>query len=108
VLKLCIDVSLTKIPSLTQSLVRFAVRSKGDTTEGFLGAREVPWLKVWSSEIREPTVRMREELFIQMFRTTTGTTGAKHWYYRPSDLTIRKAPTVIKEVRKNGLSYYRA
>jgi len=41
VLKLCFDISLTKNPSLTQSLARFEVRSKGDRREELLGAREV-------------------------------------------------------------------
>jgi len=29
---------------------RFEARSRGDRREELLGAREVPWLKVWSSE----------------------------------------------------------
>jgi len=41
VLKLCFDVSLTKNPSLTQSLAIFEVRSKGDRREGSFGAREM-------------------------------------------------------------------
>ena len=56
------------------------------------------------SKVRKVRSEERErELFIYMFRTTIGTTDAKHWYYRPSDLNVGKSPTVIKEVRKIGL-----
>jgi hypothetical protein len=65
VLKLCFDVSLTKNPSLTQSLARFEVRSKGDRREELLGAREVPWLKVWSSGRVSQRLEVRRQLFIQ-------------------------------------------
>ena len=60
-------------------------------------------MKVWSSEKVSQWLEVRGELFIHMFRTTTGTTSPKRRYYRPSDLTVGKDPIVIKEVRKIGL-----